>query len=278
MSAPIYFIDSARHARILKVQNEAKRLLFFKKSQGVLFDRIDALKALAFIRSSAPSGYLKFRKNRAFKWWELDGVSLKDDARLAGIDAHDDEISEALGQVSRWRRTHGSKQICAGTLGKLLDLAADERIELQITSIVAKDDTAEAKHSRRKAGWRARKALVRRTEGRMTRAEYEGESLSKTKPWELAGVSRATWYRRQANGETGCSPPVYINTEGEQPVSPVAEPIETTEDHRQELRAIAVGVQRRAKFIMECHDGETSLMALEELLTFFAACDAKMAA
>lgn len=29
------------------------------------------------------------------------------------------------------------------------------------------------------------------------RAEYEESSLSKAKPWESEGISRATWYRRQ---------------------------------------------------------------------------------
>jgi IS30 family transposase len=30
------------------------------------------------------------------------------------------------------------------------------------------------------------------------RAEYEANSISKAKPWESQGISRATWYRRQA--------------------------------------------------------------------------------
>ena len=29
------------------------------------------------------------------------------------------------------------------------------------------------------------------------RADYEAQSLARTKPWESEGVSRATWYRRQ---------------------------------------------------------------------------------
>jgi hypothetical protein len=33
--------------------------------------------------------------------------------------------------------------------------------------------------------------------GAVTRAEYESNALSNTKPWEAEGVSRATWYRRQ---------------------------------------------------------------------------------
>jgi predicted transcriptional regulator len=29
----------------------------------------------------------------------------------------------------------------------------------------------------------------------ISRAEFEGQSLTKTKPWAALGVSRATWYR-----------------------------------------------------------------------------------
>jgi len=29
------------------------------------------------------------------------------------------------------------------------------------------------------------------------RADYEEQSLSRAKPWEAEGVSRATWYRRR---------------------------------------------------------------------------------
>jgi hypothetical protein len=28
------------------------------------------------------------------------------------------------------------------------------------------------------------------------RAEYEAQSISRTKPWEALGMSRATWYRK----------------------------------------------------------------------------------
>jgi predicted transcriptional regulator len=37
----------------------------------------------------------------------------------------------------------------------------------------------------------------------LPRAEYEANSLTKSKPWEALGLSRATWYRHgkpQANG------------------------------------------------------------------------------
>jgi hypothetical protein len=37
---------------------------------------------------------------------------------------------------------------------------------------------------------------LRRQRGKQARAQYEAESLSKTQPWKLVGMSRPTWYRR----------------------------------------------------------------------------------
>lgn len=278
MSAPIYFVDSALHARVLKVQSEAKRLLSFKKSNGVLFNRVDALKAFAFIRSSAPSGWLKFNKKKAFKWWELDAVSLKDDARLAGIDAHDDEIDEALSQVVKWRARYGSRQIRGATLGRLLELCNDERAELRITAILSKDDTVESKHERRKDGWRTRKAAMRRADGRMPRAEYESESLSKTKPWLSEGISRATWYRRQAKAETSPSPPVYIsNTEGDTPVSANSEPFGSganlglSDSNRREIWLGLEALKSQAELVAaNVHDDRRRPLLFDCLMARFA--------
>ena len=44
---------------------------------------------------------------------------------------------------------------------------------------------------------RLQKEEKRRAAGVIPRDEYEGNSLSRHKPWESEGVSRATWYRRQ---------------------------------------------------------------------------------
>ncbi|WP_369689253.1 hypothetical protein, partial [Acetobacter aceti] len=39
----------------------------------------------------------------------------------------------------------------------------------------------------------------RRKAGAIVRESYEGKSLEKDKPWEIEGISRRTWYRRQKN-------------------------------------------------------------------------------
>jgi hypothetical protein len=48
---------------------------------------------------------------------------------------------------------------------------------------------------------RLRKERERREAGRRTRQQYLAEAALKRELWELAGVSRATWYRWQANGK-----------------------------------------------------------------------------
>jgi predicted ArsR family transcriptional regulator len=43
--------------------------------------------------------------------------------------------------------------------------------------------------------WGVHPSTVRRHVAQ-PRAEYEAQSLSRAKPWEALGMSRATWYRR----------------------------------------------------------------------------------
>jgi hypothetical protein len=46
---------------------------------------------------------------------------------------------------------------------------------------------------------RLRKEEERRAAGIIPRKQYEATSLSRLKPWEAEGISRATWYRKQPN-------------------------------------------------------------------------------
>ncbi len=57
--------------------------------------------------------------------------------------------------------------------------------------------TNEEHKERRKIKDRERAQRRRRALDAKPRAEYEANSLSQIKPWLTAGVSRATWYRRQ---------------------------------------------------------------------------------
>lgn len=59
--------------------------------------------------------------------------------------------------------------------------------------------------ARQKDKKKKRETERRRARGAQPRAEYETNSVSRAKPWEALGISRRTWYRRQA-AESGTSP------------------------------------------------------------------------
>ena len=66
---------------------------------------------------------------------------------------------------------------------------------------IDKAERARLRNERDRERARRRKELQRREAGRPTRQQYLAEAALKRQQWELAGVSRATWYRGQANGK-----------------------------------------------------------------------------
>jgi hypothetical protein len=95
-------------------------------------------------------------------------------------------IQKVLARPLRWR---------ADKLAKRLGLNAAERARLKIVTIGACDLLKAERTARRKAKARQRDEVRRRTAGAKTRSEYEADSLSRTRPWERLGMSRAGWYR-----------------------------------------------------------------------------------
>lgn len=83
----------------------------------------------------------------------------------------------------------------ADTLGKRLNLTDADRSRLKITTIGAVDADKAERKARRKLRARQRDEKRRREAGAKTRHEYEANSLTRTKPWEAMGLSRAKWYR-----------------------------------------------------------------------------------
>jgi hypothetical protein len=84
----------------------------------------------------------------------------------------------------------------ARELGKRLNLKNHERDALAIRTIAAIDLTPEQLRERRKARERNRSRRRRRSAGSRSREIYLANSLSRKKPWETKGISRATWYRQ----------------------------------------------------------------------------------
>src|SRR4051794_30162849 len=87
----------------------------------------------------------------------------------------------------------------------MLCVTACERDVCRLWMIDAVDESKADRAVRRAAERRVRDRERKRANraekgGSVTRDLYEAESLSRAKPWEAEGISRATWYRR--NRET----------------------------------------------------------------------------
>jgi hypothetical protein len=109
----------------------------------------------------------------------------------------------------------------AQELGNKLQLTAALRTKLGITTIAPCDQTPEqraaARKERRRNSDRDRRRRKREEKGGPTRKQWlAANTVSKLKPWEMEGVSRATYYRRR---ETGTAASYLSSTVDAQPVS-----------------------------------------------------------
>jgi hypothetical protein len=80
----------------------------------------------------------------------------------------------------------------ASALGSCLRLTDTERTALHITTIRAVDVSAVEMATRRKQRDRERKRVAR-----LRRRVTMAEPVSRSRPWQACGISRATWYRRR---------------------------------------------------------------------------------
>lgn len=95
-------------------------------------------------------------------------------------------LVECLTRPQRWS---------ADKLAWRLRLLAADRTALRITTIGSIDESREQRAKRRKALDKARKATARKAKGTISRAQYLAKSISRAKPWQSLGMSRAAWYR-----------------------------------------------------------------------------------
>jgi hypothetical protein len=107
-----------------------------------------------------------------------------------------DEMTRLIDAVTtkalRWR---------ADTLAERLGLTEADRARLRITTIGAIDMTKDERENARKERKVQAKRKKRREQGVKPRDEYLAAALTHAKPWEAAGCSRATWYRRQGKAQ-----------------------------------------------------------------------------
>lgn len=89
-------------------------------------------------------------------------------------------------------------------LGAHLRLTHADRSRLRITTIGSHDVDRKSRKKLQRAKKRQcdriRAEMRRRAKGAKPRADYEAQSLSRTRPWEQIGISKRTYYRRLANG------------------------------------------------------------------------------
>jgi len=114
----------------------------------------------------------------------LDLYHLRDFQRNCPLAFNADDAATMMHKVCDYRTDH-PKFHCLSptTVGKMLDVTADERWRCRITTIEAVDETKEQRESLRVDNDRERKERQRRARGVVPRAEYEAASLSQTKPW-----------------------------------------------------------------------------------------------
>jgi hypothetical protein len=105
-----------------------------------------------------------------------------------------DLVGRSLANPQRWT---------ADQLAWRLRLTKEQRNMLGITTIGAIDESKAARTKRRREREKQRRKASRRAKGALPRQEYEQRAISRAKPWEAEGISRATWYRRQ-RGTTMC--------------------------------------------------------------------------
>lgn len=190
-------------ARAAQRLAELYRLAAFSRQNGIFLDPDTWCFALAAtLACGRPGRFHIARRQRTIRWHGLDMLTLREALRRCGLDnLSDDELATKITAVERWQAEHGTHLISSAKLGHMLSLSSVERTECRIRTIDAVDEPR-AERAARRAGERRRRdrEAKRAKRGRLPRAIYEAAAVSKQKPWEAEGISRATWYRRRETG------------------------------------------------------------------------------
>ena len=106
-------------------------------------------------------------------------------------------LADAQAVLDEAASTPKQKHMKADDLAKWLGVTYVERQKLRLTRIGAKDVGKRSRKVLRKLRDLRAKERKRRSCGAIPRAEYEANSLSRTQPWVIEGISRRTWERRR---------------------------------------------------------------------------------
>jgi hypothetical protein len=144
----------------------------------------------------------------SFQKVQPDPLPISDDDALAAI--------HRVCRVAAWKGVD-YRPTRAATVGRNLDVTAEERWACDIRTMRAVDETPADAEAERKERDRERKRRKRRAADKQARkrerergrrrrtakgARPRAESLSRTRPWEARGISRSTWERRRRAART----------------------------------------------------------------------------
>ena len=170
------------------------------RAEGEILNAELWLAALANTLASAPAG--KHRPNldwdRKTRWWYgLDALALETAAKDCGLEYDAWDFNTALHiALASWKNNPSQKPLGAYAIGKMLGIPKEVRRAAKASFVFAYDESKADRAEHRKSQKAASKTASRRRNGVVPREEYEANSLSKAKPWEAEGISRATYYRR----------------------------------------------------------------------------------
>jgi hypothetical protein len=126
----------------------------------------------------------------------LDLYHLHDFLKHCPLSFDDDDAVKMIHKACEYRAEHPNfRNLSSETVGECLDVTSEERRGCRITQMAAVDETPEQRNALRREKDRQRKQHERRAKSVMPRAEYEAESLSRSKPWKALKMSRAKYYR-----------------------------------------------------------------------------------
>jgi hypothetical protein len=160
------------------------------------------LKALANVLSSFPEGWDGSRRGRsAPAFIGLSAATLMQAATRCGLAVTLDEIKAQVAETGEWRAQLSKRPgvvryaiMRSDKIGELLGVTDEVRAEARAWNLGTYGGSPQERERARKERDRMCKERKRRAAG----AKPQSASLSKTKPWEMEGVSRRTWYRRRA--------------------------------------------------------------------------------
>jgi hypothetical protein len=117
-------------------------------------------------------------------------------------------ITEAEADATLERAEAMRQQRAADRLARFLGVTYVQRQQLGLTTIGSIDVGRRSRTVLRKRKNRLHNERKRRARGASPRAEYEANSLTRTKPWEAEGMSRRTWYRKRGTSPSAAIPPL----------------------------------------------------------------------